>query len=199
MEQYLGNLIQHSTCTLDISDDESRIAAKHDRGKENVPPSNDLSASTIPANAVAGPVLRADMMTDGSRSPLGELDAKDFYADGCDASSYIIIPTDKCAEKANDLPNTISEVKKVESIVQPRENGIIEPKDGWKDFLAKVKESQESIAAAASASTVLETPAAEIEIWESESAKGDDDDEIAQVSSLNSAMPVADLADGEIL
>jgi hypothetical protein len=33
VEDEMSNLMEHSTCTLDISDDEGRRAAKDDRGK----------------------------------------------------------------------------------------------------------------------------------------------------------------------
>jgi len=82
----MANLMEHSTCTLDISDDESSSLKGDKDNKENVPPvdANGYSASRITAT-------RRDMMTDGPRSPLGDLDAKEFYAEGCDSSSFITI------------------------------------------------------------------------------------------------------------
>lgn len=63
----MANLLVHSANRLDISDNEIRLEAKIDRGKENVPP----------ADAVAGPV--AKRATDGLRAPLRNLDVAEFY------------------------------------------------------------------------------------------------------------------------
>ncbi|KAL8935466.1 MAG: hypothetical protein Q9216_005409 [Gyalolechia sp. 2 TL-2023] len=84
-DDLLANLMDHSTCTLDISDDENRGKFRDDCDKENIPPPG------CPASAVR-PVGRRDMMTDEVRSPLGKLNAADYYAAGCDASSVINAP-----------------------------------------------------------------------------------------------------------
>ncbi|KAI4250014.1 MAG: hypothetical protein LQ352_005436 [Teloschistes flavicans] len=81
----MANLMQHSAYTLDISDDEKSSKFKDDSDKENVPPPG------APAAALR-PVGRADMMTEEVRSPLGQLEASLYYADGCDANSVIIAP-----------------------------------------------------------------------------------------------------------
>ncbi|SLM34635.1 hypothetical protein LPUS_03494 [Lasallia pustulata] len=47
-EEEMGNLMEHSTCTLSISDDERRQAAKDDRGKENIPPLDFPSSMSRP-------------------------------------------------------------------------------------------------------------------------------------------------------
>ncbi|KAL8687999.1 MAG: hypothetical protein Q9218_005978 [Villophora microphyllina] len=81
----MSNLMQHSAHTLDISDDENSGKFTDDSDKENVPPAG------APAAAVR-PVGRRDMMTEEVRSPLGQLEASHYYADGCDANSVIIAP-----------------------------------------------------------------------------------------------------------
>lgn len=101
-EQESSNLMEHSTSTLDISDDETRAARKDDRGKENIPPVDGL-------NAPARSVSRSDIMSDDTRAPLADLNAGDFYAPGCDASSVFVeaaegsIDSDK--EKSNVYDN----------------------------------------------------------------------------------------------
>ena len=92
-EEEMVNLMGHSTCTLDISDDESKASSVEDRGKENVPPMDMATVGTVPA------VSRRDAMMDEVRSPLGDLKAEDFYAEGCDATSYITVPGDDTPEK----------------------------------------------------------------------------------------------------
>ncbi|KAL8639831.1 MAG: hypothetical protein Q9228_003178 [Teloschistes exilis] len=83
----MANQMQHSAYTLDISDDEKPGKITDDSDKENVPPAG------APASALR-PVGRVDMMTEDIRCPLGQLEATEYYADGCDANSVIIAPQD---------------------------------------------------------------------------------------------------------
>ncbi|KAG6356081.1 hypothetical protein INS49_015466 [Diaporthe citri] len=96
-EQEMTNLLQHSTCRLDISSDEEcerklgREKAE-DRGKENVPPADDVSQTSA---------RRATTMSEGGmeyekpRTALGDLNVEDFYAEGCDLTSVFIVPEDE--------------------------------------------------------------------------------------------------------
>lgn len=172
-EERAGNLINHYTCTLDISsDDESRIAAKDDRGKENIPPVDGLVYTSA-----AVTTLRADMMTDEPRSPLGTLDAKDFYAEGCDASSYIVVPAEKDGNQDNEKVATATESNQVSSMIESTVHPDIQHADGWTEFFAQVEQSkQETKDATKCPIDIQETShQPEIEIWESDSAKGDND------------------------
>ena len=174
IEEELGNLMEHSTCTLDISDDESRQAAKDDRGKENIPPLDYPGSLSHSIATTARAASRKDMMTDEPRSPLGDLDARDYYAEGCDASSYYIIPAEKSNLNVVDEPVKAKvEVKAVDSPIGTHDNTATIPQEGWKDFLAQIEESKKSneAAAMAAAESTVEQEAS-IEIWESESAKG---------------------------
>ncbi|KAL8711700.1 MAG: hypothetical protein Q9220_003871 [cf. Caloplaca sp. 1 TL-2023] len=90
-DEEMANLMEHSTCTLDISDDESRGKFHDDNDKENVPPPG------APAAAVRT-VARRDMMTEEVRSPLGSLEAAAYYAADCDASSFIDAPQEALPE-----------------------------------------------------------------------------------------------------
>ncbi|KAB5545541.1 hypothetical protein GE09DRAFT_968274 [Coniochaeta sp. 2T2.1] len=104
-EQEMTNLLQHSTCTLDISsDEESEIKARRERdegrNKENVAPVDDVSQTTSAhTRATAAPVNPDDMVFEKTRGPLGELNAADYYPEGCDDSSVIIVPADEDAEE----------------------------------------------------------------------------------------------------
>ncbi|KAI9880846.1 MAG: hypothetical protein M1830_010441 [Pleopsidium flavum] len=179
VEDEMGNLMEHSTGTLDISDDESRRAAKDDRGKENIPPLDQPTASTaINGTVAAAPSRRherLDEMIDEPRTPMGELNAKDFYADGCDASSYAIVPAEKYGKSTLSPPQV--EVKTVDTPALPLITAATEKQEGWKEFLNQVEESKKNISSPNIPDPAMEKQP-EIEIWESESAKGDEDEEI---------------------
>lgn len=96
-EQEMTNLLQHSTCLLDISSDEEceqklRREKAEGRGKENVPPAGDVSQTSV---------RRAMTMSEGGmeygkpRVALGDLNVEEFYAEGCDPTSVIIVPGDE--------------------------------------------------------------------------------------------------------
>ncbi|SLM34499.1 hypothetical protein LPUS_03286 [Lasallia pustulata] len=175
-EEEMGNLMEHSTCTLDISDNEWRQAAKDDRGKENIPPLDFPGSLSRSVAATARPVSRHDMMTDEPRSSLGDLDARDYWAEGCDASSYYIIP----AEKSN--VNLVEEPVKAKPLVKDF-NPVIRTdskvsagsQEMWKDLLAQIETKKSSAVAALPVAEGTKDNEAPIEIWESESAKGEDD------------------------
>ncbi|MCJ1316057.1 hypothetical protein MMC15_001377 [Xylographa vitiligo] len=175
-EEETGNVMSFSFQTVDISDDESRRASNHDRGKENIPPTDYLSSVVATQQVTtAGSASRQAMMTDEPRTPLGDLDAADFYADGCDASSYIIVPAEKSddkIEKPNEYP-----VEKSLSVAATGNVRIVCSQDSWKDLLVQVDVTQKANVVAPVVDPVvsLEECSADIEIWESESAKGDDE------------------------
>ncbi|OJD15995.1 hypothetical protein AJ78_03787 [Emergomyces pasteurianus Ep9510] len=87
----MANLMEHSTCVLDISDDEDKPRNIDDRGKENIPPpvqfggqrpmdgeGERIAAAT--AAAAADGTSRNVEMTDEPRSALGELDVSRFVS-----------------------------------------------------------------------------------------------------------------------
>lgn len=96
-EQEMTNLLQHSTCRLDISSDEEcerRLGRQKadDRGKENVPPADDVS-QTSARRATA--ISEGGMEYEKPRTALGDLNVEDFYAEGCDPTSVFIVPEDE--------------------------------------------------------------------------------------------------------
>ncbi|KAI4129513.1 MAG: hypothetical protein LQ347_003756 [Umbilicaria vellea] len=177
VEEELGNLMEHSTCTLDISDDESRQTVKDKRGKENIPPLDYSGSLSHPVVPTLRPVSREDMMTDEPRSPLGDLDAREYYAEGCDASSFYIIPAEKSNIKLAEEPvraKTI--VKESDSNIRADHKVSTGSQEVWKDLLAQIEETTKSNAAAALAvAENTKDQETSIEIWESGSAKGDED------------------------
>ncbi|KAH8908560.1 hypothetical protein BR93DRAFT_490283 [Coniochaeta sp. PMI_546] len=106
-EQEMTNLLQHSTCTLDISsDEESELKARRERdegrNKENMPPVDDVSQTSVHSardRAAAASVNPDDMVFEKTRGPLGELNAADYYAQGCDDSTVVIVPGDEDGEE----------------------------------------------------------------------------------------------------
>ncbi|KAI1266571.1 hypothetical protein F5Y18DRAFT_361122 [Xylariaceae sp. FL1019] len=99
-EQEMTNLLQHSTCVLDISSDEeseSRLQRERAEGKENVPPVDDVSQTSRPRAARLA-ANSDEMIIEKERNPLGEMDPKEYYSEGCDENSVVIIPGDEDEE-----------------------------------------------------------------------------------------------------
>lgn len=165
-EDEMSNLMEHSTCTLDISDDEARASPKGDRdNKENVPPGDYFAATN-------SSVARRDMMSDESRSPLGDLDAKDFYADGCDASSVIVVP----AEEAEPSIESMSTEAKAEepSSSSHFDTAAMLVSEAGETLLSRTAPEQHDIASLMiERDGTAKEETAQFQIWESESANGD--------------------------
>ena len=95
----MTNLLQHSTCTLDISSDEEseRRASREKaegRDKENIPPADDVSQTSARARAQAA--FDDDKMAlDKARGPLVEMNASDYYPEGCDGDSVFFVLEDE--------------------------------------------------------------------------------------------------------
>ncbi|KAK0668079.1 hypothetical protein QBC41DRAFT_129076 [Cercophora samala] len=97
-EQEMTNLLQHGTCTLDISsDEESERRQSRDRAegrdKENIPPADDVSQTSARQAARVGDV--DDMIIEKQRGPLAEMNAADYYAEGCTEDSVVLVPWDE--------------------------------------------------------------------------------------------------------
>lgn len=96
-EQEMTNLLQHGTCVLDISsDEESEQKATRERAegrdKENVPPADDISQTSYRRPARLG---ADDMVVEKERVALGEMNTSDFYPEGCDETSVVLVPADE--------------------------------------------------------------------------------------------------------
>ncbi|KAJ6784415.1 hypothetical protein PWT90_10485 [Aphanocladium album] len=97
-EQEMTNLLQHSTCVLDISsDEETEAKADRDRAsgcnKENVPPPGDVSQQPLPRSRSGSPTAM-----DADRVALATLNARDFYASGLDETSVVLVDEDEETE-----------------------------------------------------------------------------------------------------
>ena len=98
-EQEMTNLLQHGTCTLDISsDEETEVKARREkaegRDKENIPPADDVSQTSLSQRLTALPVEGDNMAIEKARGPLVEMDPADYYPEGCDKSSIVFVAGD---------------------------------------------------------------------------------------------------------
>ena len=194
-DEEIGNLMEFSTQTLDISDDEERFQERLDRGKENYPPEFP-TASVVTA---AHPVTRRDLMTDEPRTPLGDLKASDYYAPGCDTNSFIYIEEEEDSKPANFEFNAMAEPSEdpikapltlanmphlIPDEITPTPSPTETPSEAsqalWKEIMASVDAAKEAAAVPLPSDATEEKDPNEIvksegliEIWESESAKGE--------------------------
>lgn len=152
-EELATNLMEHSTCTLDISSDEESLTRMRDeRGKENVPPLDDISQTRTSLTAFASGSSSSMSMSrkdeidiremkmrikmqqkkrremeegaiDVDRSPLGEMRKEDFYAEGCDEKSVFVILPDPEPEYEAEAEASVAE----EPVSSEREEQIPEP------------------------------------------------------------------------
>ena len=175
-DEEMANLMEHSTCTLDISDDEAGSPLKGDKdNKENIPPVDGPAAVLDIVTQVTA--TRRDMMTDEPRKPLGDLVTQDFYAADCDATSVILIPAEDADDNANEKSSLVCNVAESSSS-RSRANAVTEAAECWKSIVAGL--NTDTAAAGSEADLAQEEGASEetateIQIWESESAKGEDD------------------------
>lgn len=97
-EQEMTNLLQHNTCRLDISSDEEceqklRRERTDGRGKENIPPADDISQTRVRRTAAI--VSEGGMEYEKPRTALGDLNVEDFYSEGVDPTEVVIVPADE--------------------------------------------------------------------------------------------------------
>ncbi|RMZ87654.1 hypothetical protein DV736_g5115, partial [Chaetothyriales sp. CBS 134916] len=103
--------LSESASFLDVSDDERKGREQTDHGKENkenIDP-NQVSAPvtrSMAAAKAAADDLKKDLMTD-DRSPLSDLDPVDYYAPGLDATSVVLVQDEVAEAKETELSNQI--------------------------------------------------------------------------------------------
>lgn len=182
-EEELGNLVAFSTQILDISDDESKVIEYDQSDKENIPPCELLTgeAASAPYMATITPVSRKDLMTEEVRTPLADLNTRDFYAEGCDRNSFITVNEEKEPVEQEKSPFACNAMaKNCQSVPSPVEC-ITANQDAWKELLAQFDSASKCCAAP----TVKSPPSSTtdqggneecFEIWESESAKCDEEE-----------------------
>lgn len=165
-EEETENLLTHSANTMDISDDEG--SPKDSRGKENIPPTEGMYAGARTTNTPI-PLSRKNMMTDEPRTPLGSLDAVDFYAEGCDANSFFMVPGDDDEEKPVANATCVTKPKN-----DAGEKSMVGTDGYWKDILADIDASMLGSKSLPAITEERSNEASPFDIWESGSAKGDE-------------------------
>ncbi|KAI0599188.1 hypothetical protein F4775DRAFT_591638 [Biscogniauxia sp. FL1348] len=173
-EQEMTNLLQHSTCVLDISsDEESETRRQRERaeGKENVPPADDVSQTSRP-RARRADVDADAMIVEKERCPLGEMDVKEYYSEGCDENSVFIVPGDdheeeEEQEQQNQQPSSATTTK-IGLELEPVEEEEEEEDDKTAEQLMQKTEEPAPCAAVLEP---LEGTGESFEVWESGSAK----------------------------
>lgn len=165
-EQEMTNLLQHSTCVLDISsDEESEVKASRERAegrdKENIPPMDDVSQTS---SRRAARLSADDMVVEKERVALGEMNTSDFYADGCDETSVIIVPGDE-----EEQPERLSVPTKEFALPPPPK---VEAVPVMEDIDALISKPTEGSSKAALLEPI-EGTGESFELWESGSAKDD--------------------------
>lgn len=161
-QEEMTNLMQHSTGVLDISDDESKSSPSDGRGKENVPPSDlgiDIPRSEQSVSLAATAATRKASKMEEDRAPLGELDASDYYPEGCNAFSYAVVYDDENENVLEDK-KALSTPTSIPSVITTSTASLLEtallptPSAG----LANVNDSAESgDCSSAAKKTVLTT------------------------------------------
>ncbi|KAI1075914.1 hypothetical protein F5B20DRAFT_369958 [Whalleya microplaca] len=169
-EQEMTNLLQHSTCVLDISSDEeseSRRRRERAEGKENVPPVDDISQTSRP-RAARHAAQEGDMIVEKDRNPLGEMDVKEYYSEGCDENTIIIVPGDE-----DEQPEERSDIELAPESLSHQDDA---PEPSVEDGAKSIEELMVKTDEPAPGAAVLEPIAGtedSFEVWESGSAKGE--------------------------
>lgn len=175
-EQEATNLLQHSTCVLDISsDEETETRRQKDRaeGKENVPPVDNVSQTRRP-RAARLPAEEDDMVVEKERNPLGEMNVKDYYAAGCDEASVVVVPGD---EEQTARPSTFEFAPKLSSPSPPVPGAVAA--DGTRT-VEELMCKTEDPAPSAAVLQPMDGTGESFEVWESGSAKDEGETPAAQ-------------------
>jgi hypothetical protein len=188
-EELATNLMEHGACTLDISSDEESARRELDaRGKENVPPPDDVSQTraslavpdVAPSSgdaalddakaALQKPRALSDSAIELDRAPLGDLAPKEYYAEGCDEGSFFVVEGEAEVEVAE-------EEQENPSVPEPKHDHQVETSaidiDIDIDALMQ-KSSAPAPEAKLLQPLVADEQGQDFEVWESGSAKGDE-------------------------
>ena len=174
-EQEMTNLLQHSTCVLDISSDEeteTRRERERAEGKENVPPADDISQTSRPR---ANRPSADDMIVEKERSPLSEMDVREYYSEGHDETSVVIVPGDEEGPDDRQQPAQKQQTphEEVTSDPQPTAKPAV-PKLVSEEKTKPVEELMQKTSEPAPCAAVLEPvegTGESFEVWESGSIK----------------------------
>ena len=172
--------------SLEISDDEGKTKAE-DRGKENVDPEEinaPITRSMAASLHKAQRITRKDLMTDEPRTPLGDLNAADYYADGLDATSVVLVQDDEVVvpEPEAVKERIVEEAFTAEAVPDVVKESVFTfdaAVNSEKMTTAEVGALLMACAPVLDSKTSIEEPNADdgpIDIWESESAKDESEE-----------------------
>jgi hypothetical protein len=180
--------ISQSAISLDISDHESKSSEKADRGKENIDP-NEVSAPvtrSMAAAKAASDELKSDIM-ERDRVALGDLNPADYYGAELDATSVVLVhdePEDPQAEPQPEHEQTVVESSLPADHKFTFESSAPQPQDdlATADIGAVILAAQprwetdtETLVSDKSNDELPLGDSGDIEIWESESAKDENE------------------------
>jgi hypothetical protein len=182
--------ISQSAASLDVSDDESKSRELDDRGKENIDP-NEISVPmtrSMAAAKAASEELKKDLMVD-DRKPLGDLNPAAFYAEGLDATSVVLVQDEVHEEQEAEAAAEAPAPGPIEKADLTFDSSELRPQDtelSTEDIGAVIMTSVPKWEVAADPlpfeptqdesglELALQQPE-DIEIWESESAKDENE------------------------
>lgn len=189
-EQEMTNLLQHSTCVLDISSDEEsaqRAKRVEKEDKENVPPVDDVSQTSRRVRAR----MEDEMVIEKERVALGEMKAEDFWAEGCDETSVVLVPDDEEEQsKEAELPKKKAfdvnfefapELKALPPVTAEEEAELEAPQEENIDLIMGSRSEESSKAAVLQP---MDGTGETFELWESGSSK--DEGEAVNASEASS-------------
>ncbi|KAI1125983.1 hypothetical protein F5Y10DRAFT_221012 [Nemania abortiva] len=173
-QEHATNMLEHSALTLDISSDEeseNRRRKEREECKENIPPADDISQVSRPRAARLA--CSDEMVFEKERSPLREMNPREYYANGCDENSVVLVDEDDETSVQNDF-SFAPEVSLPEPLqAGPEEDGISDPEFA-EEACASAEELMGKTDGPAPSAAVLEPvegTGESFEVWESSSAK----------------------------
>lgn len=177
-EEEATNMLEHQACTLDISSDEeceNRRRRELEECKENVPPADDVSQLSRPRPARFA-ACGDKMVVEKVRSPLQEMDPRDFYAHGYDENSFVIIADDE--DEVNHVHQNGLEFAQV-NFSAPTQAGpamdlgaeLEAPEEKRYASAEELMQKADNFAPAAAEPEPVEDTTDSFEVWESSSAK----------------------------
>ncbi|KFA73186.1 hypothetical protein S40288_08924 [Stachybotrys chartarum IBT 40288] len=180
-EQDMTNLLQHSTCILDISSDEEserKVNREKEEGrdKENIPPVDDVSQTSSTRRARPN---ADEMVIEKERVALGEMNTADFYAQGCDETSVIIVP----ADDEDEVPQAEQPVERAPIVDDSEISSELKDIDVHADIDALMNGKSEDGSSKAAVLEPIEGTGESFELWESGSAK-DDSEAVAVAAAV---------------
>ena len=194
-----------SSAALDISDDEGKAKSfdgkADDKGKENIDPNAMFAGARPVTRAAAAAAITATsveeskdkMNTEEPRTPLGDLKAADYYAEGLDATSVVLVhddvpqedalaPLEQAGDNNTEPPlasTPVAEAFTFESrhsspSAETAQHVAIEDIPAWAQRTSLLFDAEQP-RHEDSAMPVPAVEAGDIDIWESESAKDENE------------------------